>query len=80
MTLASMCTDWNAHAEGFVPAMFAPNFDDQQILEWAKKEAKKNTPHVMINMWIAMAIQDYRQILPQISVPCLIHSIDCDFS
>jgi non-heme chloroperoxidase len=72
MTLASMCADWDAHAERFVPAMFAPTFDDQQTLEWAKMEAKKNTPHVMINMWIAMAIQDYRQILPQISVPCLI--------
>ncbi|WP_225435359.1 alpha/beta fold hydrolase [Bacillus aerolatus] len=72
LTLASMCADWNRHAEGVAPGMFAPTFDDQQLLEWTKKEAKKNTPHVMITMWIAMAIQDYREVLPQISVPCLI--------
>lgn len=71
-TLASICADWNKHADSFTPAMFAKSFDDPKLLTWVKKEAKKNTPHVMSSMWIAMAIQDYREILPQISVPCLI--------
>jgi len=71
-TLSSMCVDWESHAEGFAPAMFAHDFDNPQLLQWAIKEAKKNTPHVMINMWIAMASQDYREVLPQITVPCLI--------
>lgn len=40
MTLASMCADWNTHAERFVPGMFAPTFDDQQLLKWADYEMK----------------------------------------
>lgn len=72
LTLASIAADWERHAKGFVPAMFASTFEDQQMLEWAHKEAVKNTPHVMLSMWIAMAIQDYRDILARISVPCLI--------
>ena len=42
------------------------------MLDWAHKEALKNTPHVMLAMWIAMADRDYRELLPKISVPCLI--------
>ncbi|MDQ0216034.1 pimeloyl-ACP methyl ester carboxylesterase [Oikeobacillus pervagus] len=72
LTLASICKDWDAHVSAFTPGIFAPTFDDPNLLEWMIKEAKRNTPHVMVNMWIAMAIQDYREVLPQITVPCLI--------
>jgi pimeloyl-ACP methyl ester carboxylesterase len=71
-TLASIATDWETHTQGFVPAMFAPTFDDSEMLQWCFGEAEKNTPHVMLAMWIAMALQDYREILPKISVPSLI--------
>ena len=72
LALASICADWNNHAKLFIPGMFAPTFDDSRLLAWANEEAKKNSPHVMVSMWIAMGIQDYRNVLPQITVPCLI--------
>ena len=31
----------------------------------------KNTPHVMINMWLAILQKDYRDLMGQIQVPCL---------
>ena len=34
--------------------------------------AKKNTPHVMVNMWLAIVQKDYRDMLDKITVPALI--------
>lgn len=72
LTLASIASDWYSHLEKFIPGMFAPSFNDVETVDWAKREASKNMPFVMLPMWIAMAIQDYREVLPEITVPCLI--------
>ena len=71
-TLAAMCKDWGVFTDQFVPTTFAKSGYDQDEYDWVHKQANKNTPHVMINMWIAMAIRDYRSVLPTITVPCLI--------
>lgn len=71
-TLSAMCEDWQGFTDQFVPALFAKSGYDQTLYDWAYKEANKNTPHVMINMWVAMTVQDYRSVLPTISVPCLV--------
>ena len=71
--LSTLAANWDGFVDEFVPALFSKNGDfDQELVNWLKKEARKNTPHVMINMWIAMVVQDYRDILSQITVPCLI--------
>lgn len=67
-----MAKDWDAVAEGFVPAMFGPNADAKEDIEWILSQAKKNTPHVMINFWMAMVLKDYRDMLSQITIPTLI--------
>lgn len=49
----------------------APYMDDQMV-EGAMVEAMKNTPHVMNAFWLAMAVNDYRSILENITVPTII--------
>jgi pimeloyl-ACP methyl ester carboxylesterase len=70
--LGAMCEDWESFTERYVPMMFSKSGHDQELFDWCLKEARKNTPHVLVNMWIAMSTQDYRPVLPQISVPCLV--------
>lgn len=71
--LATLTADWDGFVDEFVPALFSENDNyDQETVNWLKKEARKNTPHVMINMWIAMVSQDYRDLLNQIDIPTLI--------
>lgn len=71
--LSLLCHDWLAYTYKFVPSLFAKSrkLDPYEEL-WYLEEAQKNTPHVMINLWIAMGSEDYRSILPKITVPCLI--------
>jgi non-heme chloroperoxidase len=63
---------WDHVAEGFVPAMFADGYPMKEDVEWTLAQAKKNTPHVMVNMWLAIVQKDYRDLLPKITVPTLI--------
>lgn len=63
---------WDSVAEGFVPAMFGENYPIKEEMEWTLAQAKKNTTHVMVNMWLAIVQQDYRDLLPKITVPTLI--------
>lgn len=73
--LQSMVYDWEGYVEQFyMPYVFAPGFEEerQSEYEWALEEVKQNTPHVMINTWISSSAQDYRPVLPEVSVPCLL--------
>jgi len=85
LALSAMCEDWNLYSRQLVERLFdkkllndklefnfQENFKGKEEMEWMYIEAQRNTPHVIINMWISLAMQDYRSILPQISVPCLI--------
>lgn len=69
-----MADDWENMVKAFVPALFSKTgyADEKADFEWAYKAAMKNTPHVVINMWLALAVNDYRDVLPHISVPTLI--------
>lgn len=71
-TMSAICEDWAGFTDQFVPAIFAKTGYEQSEYDWAYQQANNNTPHVMVNMWIAMAIQDYRTVLSTISVPCLV--------
>lgn len=69
-----MAKDWDAVVDGFIPAIFAKEGFENKYgdLEWAFVQARKNSTHVMMSLWLSMAMQDYRDVLPKITVPTLI--------
>lgn len=50
----------------------AADFKGKADLPWLYEEARKNKAWVIAAFWISMAIQDYRPLLKNIDVPCLI--------
>ena len=50
----------------------AADFKGKEDLPWLYEEAKKNKACVVAAFWISMAMQDYRPVLPNIAVPCLL--------
>jgi len=72
-TMVSMNEDWKGFADAFVPAIYAKSgCKNKEDLEWNYAEAYKNSSTVMTRMWISMSAQDYREVLPKITVPTLI--------
>ena len=72
-TLAMMANDWNDACAAFVPMIFNKSKTTKpEDIAWAFSQARDNTPHVMISMWIAMAAADYRDVLGKIAVPTLL--------
>lgn len=50
----------------------AADFKGREDLPWLHEEAMRNVPHAIIAFWISMMTQDYRSLLPEITVPCLL--------
>lgn len=50
----------------------AAPYMDQEMIDMAMVENLKNTPHVMNAFWLAMAVNDYRDILSKMTVPTVI--------
>lgn len=50
----------------------AAPYMSQEMIDMAMVETMKNTPHVMNAFWLAMAVNDYRDILGKMSVPTVI--------
>jgi len=48
------------------------DFKGKDDLPWLYEEAKKNKAWVIAAFWIAMAMQDYRPVLKDITAPCLL--------
>ena len=48
------------------------DFKGKEDLSWLYEEARKNKATVIAAFWIAMAMQDYRLLLKNITVPCLL--------
>lgn len=46
-----------------------PYLTDEMMSEQLEQVVSNNTPHVLAAMWHAMAVGDYRDVLPQITVP-----------
>jgi pimeloyl-ACP methyl ester carboxylesterase len=71
--LSLLAKDWDAAAAQFIPTCFAKGFSaESELFKQTLAEAKKNTPHVMISMWIAMASEDFRPVLSDITAPTLL--------
>ena len=85
LTLAAMAEDWDFQSRRIVERLFdktllnekyefdfQADFKGKTEMGWMYVETRRNTPHVIINLWISLSMQDYRSLLPEISIPCLI--------
>lgn len=68
--LTKMCNNWMDFAEPFVKTA-VPYLDDAGLKPIYDAMAT-NTPHIMYSMWIAMSVNDYRDVLEKITVPTYI--------
>jgi non-heme chloroperoxidase len=50
----------------------AADFKGKEDLPWLYEQERNNKAYVIAAFWIAMAIQDYRPLLKNITVPCLL--------
>ncbi|MBU3217360.1 alpha/beta hydrolase (plasmid) [Clostridium estertheticum] len=72
-TMVAMNENWKEFVNVFVPAIFAKSgCKNKEDLKWTYEEENKNSATVMTRMWVTMSSQDYRDILPKITVPTLI--------
>ena len=71
--MAAIAVSWEFAAKLFIPNVFAKDYDQESDeFKWVAQQALDNTPHCMMNMWIAMAIEDFRGVLPTIKIPVLL--------
>ncbi|HVI41991.1 MAG TPA: alpha/beta hydrolase [Anaerovoracaceae bacterium] len=72
-TMVAMNENWKGFADAFVPAIYAKSgCKNKEDLQWNYEEAYKNSATVMTRMWVSMSAQDYRDLLPKITVPTMI--------
>jgi len=85
LALAAMCRDWDAYSrlvaerilmrpaesERLRSGMNA-SFKGKEDLSWIYEHSRLNNPLVIVSMWIAMVMKDYRSVLPRITVPTLL--------
>lgn len=72
-TLRIMNDNWADFVKAFVPGIYAKSgCRNEEDLKWNFEEAYKNSATVMTRMWISMSAQDYRDVLPKITIPTLI--------
>ena len=50
----------------------AADFKGKADLPWVYEEERKNKAYVIAAFWVAMAVKDYRPLLRDITVPCLL--------
>ncbi len=83
--LSVMLNDWEAYSKIVAQRILnkslfnekmefnaAADFKGKEDLPWLYEESRKNKAWVIAAFWIAMAIEDYRPVLPEITVPCLL--------
>lgn len=71
--MSLLAVSWEMAAKMFVPNVFAKGYDQKsEEYQWVLNEALDNTPHCMMNMWVSMAAEDFRNVLPSIKIPVLL--------
>lgn len=83
--LSAMLEDWESYSRVVAQRIlnkslyneklefdFQADFKGKEDLPWLYKEARRNTPHIIVAFWIAMSLQDYRPVMEEITVPCLV--------
>ncbi|MCD8144756.1 MAG: alpha/beta hydrolase [Oscillospiraceae bacterium] len=70
---AECAKDWNHAVELFIPTIYANGCEgNPDDMHWMEEQAKQNIPHGMVNLVLSMSVNDYRDVLPKISVPTLL--------
>lgn len=71
--IEAMRSDWIAYSQNAVPRLFARGrIPNAHIGEWIASEIARNDGQAMATLWQSMAQQDYRALLPKLSLPVLI--------
>lgn len=68
--LTGMCNHWMRFMDDFYYTVSQDLTEGQ--LKYIRKDNARNTPHVTIALWIAMAKGDYREVVTKINVPTII--------
>jgi pimeloyl-ACP methyl ester carboxylesterase len=65
--------DWNIAAAAFLPSALVRDFpQDSDYYRMALADMQSNTPHIMVYAYLAMAAEDFRPVLGNITVPVLL--------
>lgn len=85
LIMSRMCENWEQYSVLLIPRLFnrsdidrginifeAPDYPWRDELGWLLEESRRNSPHVILFLWISMMMQDYRAQLAEITVPCLL--------
>jgi pimeloyl-[acyl-carrier protein] methyl ester esterase len=70
----SMRRHWGAFTRIFVPRIVAKGQEERQreLLRRIVSDTRGNDPESMARLWTSMACQDFRELLQDIQVPCLV--------
>lgn len=73
MALQAMRGDWASYVRNSLPKLFARSRSSQDPLyRWAEAEMLANDGAAMAALWASMAEQDFRSLLPQLTLPVLL--------
>lgn len=71
--VAAMREDWAGYSQNAMPRLFARSYSpDAELADWISSEIARNDGAAMAALWQSMAEQDYRALLPTLSLPVLI--------
>lgn len=71
--VAAMREDWAGYSQNAMPRLFARNYiPDAELGDWIAAEITRNDGAAMAALWQSMAEQDYRTLLPTLTLPVLI--------
>lgn len=73
VAVAAMREDWAGYSQNAMPRLFARNYVPDAVMgEWISAEIARNNGAAMAALWESMAEQDYRALLPKLTLPVLI--------
>lgn len=72
IALSNMCSNWPEFCRNFFYGMFVNGSKVPDTMECSLQQLISSNSLPLINMWIDMSLQDYRNVLPVIDVPCLL--------
>lgn len=71
--LEAMRSDWPAYAQQALPRLFARGHAlPHETMAWISADIVRNDGMAMATLWDSMASQDYRDLLPTLTLPVLV--------
>lgn len=73
LAIQTMRADWAFYTRSSLPKLFARSRrSDDCLYQWAEREMLANDGLAMAALWVSMAKQDFRWLLPQLDLPVLL--------